>query len=468
MSDDHESPASTPEEPSVEESDLRAQLTALRAERDEARAELDQLRAAKPSRHIPRRLLAGTLVVIACVAFLTGSVGVWASRSVLDTTVWVDHVGPLANDPDVQEALSSRITTELMAIVDPEALFQEVLPERGQLLAAPLSGAVEGFVGDQVDKFVASDAFENLWVGLNREAHQAAVKILRGDADAVQAGDDSVTLNLVPVINQVLARITSASPELFGHKINIPDVQIDEVPTDAIDKINSAFGTDLPDDFGQITIYDGGALQEIQDAVALFDRIVWISVVVFVLATIGAFAASVDRRRTFYQLAIASVLILVLLRRAAIRTEDQVLQLVPRDGSVPAVKAVIDALFQGLFDGTRLVLWGLVLALAVVWLTGPSARATATRRRTGAAASAISGAARERTSDPATAAWLTAHRDILMVAGVVVAVFLLIWLSLSWLGILVLLALLAAYEIALNRLTGHDEDHLEDSSPGIT
>ena len=440
----------------------------MRAERDEARAELDELRTTKPSRHIPRRLLAGTMVVISCVAFLTGSIGIWASRSFLDTAVWVDHVGPLAEDPDVQEALGNRITTELMMVVDPQTLFEEALPERGQILAAPLSGAVEGFVGDQVDKFVASDAFANLWVGINREAHQAAVKVLRGQSEAVEAGDDAVTLNLVPVINQVLAEITSASPELFGRTINIPDVQIDEVPSSAIDKINDAFGTDLPDDFGQITIYDGGTLQEIQDAVALFDRIVWVSVVVFVLSTIGAFAASVDRRRTFFQLAIPAVLILVLLRRAAIRAQDQILQLVPSDGSVPAVEAVTDALLQGLFDGTRLVLWALVAALAVVWITGPGAGATATRRRTSAAASAVSGAARERSSDPATVAWLTAHRDALMVAGVVVAVFLLVWSSLSWFGLLVLLALLAAYEIALNRMTAQRGEQPEESGSGIT
>ncbi len=455
-------------EPSGEQADLRAQLAALRAERDEARAELDELRAAKPSRHIPRRMLAGTLVVISCLSLLTGSVGVWASRSLLDTDVWVDHVGPLAGNPDVEEALSNRITTELMAVVDPQTLFEEALPDRGRILAGPLSGAVEGFVGDQVDKFVASDAFAELWIGINREAHEAAVKVLRGDAEAVQAGDDTVTLNLVPVINQILARITSASPELFGRSINIPDVQIDEVPSAAIERINSAFGTDLPDNFGQVTIYDGGALQEIQDAVALFDRIVWISIVVFVASTVGAFAASVDRRRTFYQLAVPAVLIMILFRRAAIRTQDQVLQLVPRDGNVEAVRAATDAMFQGLFDGTRLVLWGLVLALAVLWLTGPGARARATRRRTGAAASAISGAARERSTDPATVAWLTAHRDILMVAGVVAAVVLLIWLNLSWLGILVLLVLLGAYEIALNRLTAQSDDELEDSSPGIT
>jgi hypothetical protein len=438
--------------------DLSDQVTRLRAERDEARAELERVQEARGSRHLTRRVVAGVLVVISCLSFLAGGVGIWASRSFLDTDVWVDRVGPLADNPDVQEALSARITSEIMQVVDPQTLFQEALPERGQILAVPLSGAVEGFVGDQVDNFVAGDAFADIWVGVNRQAHQAAVKVLRGESDAVTAGDETVTLNLVPVINRVLASITSASPELFGRSIDIPDVQIDEVPTKAIDAINNTFGTDLPDDFGQITVYDGGELEEIQDAVALFDRIVWISVVVFVLSTVGAFAASVNRRRTFYELAIPWILILLLLRRGAVRAQDQVLDLVPPKGSVPAVRATTDALLSGLFDGTRILVWILVVALAVVWVTGPTDRAGALRRRAASAAAAVAGAASERSNDPATATWLIAHRPVLQAAGVVVAVVLLLWLNLGWFGMLLLLVILGAYEWVLARLEGPGDD----------
>jgi hypothetical protein len=396
------------------------------------------------------------MVFLSCVSFLTGGIGIWASRSLLDTDVWVDHVGPLADDPDVQAAISAQITAEIMKLIDPQALFEEALPERGQVLAVPLSGAVQSFVGDQVDKFVASDAFDRLWVGLNEQAHATAVKVLRGDSEVVQAGDKTVTLSLIPVINEVLANITKASPEIFGKTINIPDVQIDEIPTAAIDKINDVFGTDLPPDFGQITIYDGGELKEVQDAIALFDRLVWVSIVVFVLATVGAFAASVDRRRTLVQLAIVDVLLLILMRRAAITAQDQLLGLVRIDSNVPAVKATSDALLQGLFDGTRILLWFFGILIALAWLTGSSKRAVAFRGRTVSVASGLTSAARERSTDPATTAWLVEHRDALRIAGVVVAVVLLWWLNLSWLGVLILLALVAGYEVLLGRLEDDD------------
>lgn len=447
--------------------DLSAELERLRAERDEARAQLQRLEQQRPSRHRVRRVAAGVLVVISVLSFLTGGVGVWASRNFLDTDVWVERVGPLADDPAVQSSLSDWITTETMQLVDPQALFEEVLPERGQLLAVPLSGAVERFVGEQVDTVVASDAFAQLWVGLNRQAHQAAVKVIRGDSEAIQAGDDSVTINLVPVINDVLAQITSVSPEIFGRTVDIPDVQIDEVPAAAIDRINSAFGTDLPEDFGQFTVYDQGALKEVQDAVTLFDRIVWISVIVFVLSTVGAFALSVDRRRTFLELAVADVVVLILLRRAAITAQDQVLDLVRVPDNVPAVRAVTDALLQGLFDSTRVLLWLFAIAIAIVWVTGRSAAATAVRRRTAAVFETATDVARARSEDPATAAWVVAHRDLLRVAGVVVALVALWWVDLGWLGVLVVLVLLAGFQLALGRVPERLDEPLDpdDADP---
>jgi hypothetical protein len=456
--------------------DSSEEVVRLRAERDAALAELEQIRSRPESRHLTRRTVVGVLVVISCLSFLTGGVGVWASRSFLDTDIWVERVGPLADDPEVQEALGRTLTTEVMKLVDTQALFEEVLPERGQILAVPLAGAVEGFVGDRVQDFMASEAFANLWVAVNEQAHQAAVNILRGDSEVITAGDDSVTLNLLPVINQILARVTSASPELFGRTIEIPDVQIDEVPVSAIEKINDTFGADLPSDFGQITIYDQGSLKEVQDAIALFDRLVWGSVVVFVASTIGALALSVDRRRTFLQLAIVDVLLLILMRRAAITAQDQILDLVRVPDNVPAVKSITDALMQGLFDGTRLLLWLFGIGILVAWLTSASASAVTLREKAAAVARTVASTARDRGSDPGTVAWLVTHRDILQVAGVAVGLVLLWWLDLSWFGVLLLLGLVAGYELLLARLpppdaltagtTGGDIDLIEGEVPG--
>ena len=447
----------TPETPhqdlSTELELARAERDAARAERDAARAEMADLRGKPPSRRLVRRTTAVVLVFVSCISFLSGGIGVWAKRSLLDTDVWVAHTGPLIDNPEVQAALSAKITEETMKLVDPEALIKQALPERGQVLAVPLSNAVDSFVGDQVDKVVATKQFERLWVELNRRAHAKAVQVLRGDAKGVTAGDESVTISLVPAINQVLAQITAVSPELFGKTINIPDVSIDEIPTAAIDKVNQAFGTNLPQDFGQITIYDNGKLKEVQDAIALFDTLVWVSAVVFALSTVGALALSINRRRTFLELAVVDMLLLILMRRAAIIAQDQLLALVRVPSNRGAVGAISDAILQGLFDGTRILLWAFGILIVLAALTAPWPRSVALRRRTASLVTGVATSAHDRGTDPATTTWVVNHRDPLRIAGVVVALLVLWWGASSWLWVAIVLAILAAYEVALSRLS---------------
>ena len=457
--------AEVSEDPQAELARLRAERDAARAEREAMRVEMAGLQGRPRSRRVVRRTATVVLVAISCLAFLTGSIGVWANRSLLDTDVWVEHVGPLIDDPAVQAALSATITTETMKLIDPKALLQQSLPDRARVLAVPLSNAFQTFVGQEVAKLVASDGFKRTWIELNRQGHAEAVKVLRGDAKMVQAGDESVTISLVPVINQVLARITSVSPDLFGKTINIPDIQIDEIPTAAIDKVNSALGTNLPQDFGQITIYDHGKLKEVQDAVAIFDTIVWVSIVLFAASTVGAIALSVNRRRTVLELAVVDVLLLILMRRAAMIAQDQLLGLVRVPANRGAVGAISDAVLQGLFDGTRILLWGFAILVALAVATAPWPRAVAIRRRTASLMTGVATAARARGTARAATDWVVGRLDPLRIAGVVLALVVLWWGTTSWLSVLIVLVILAGYEVLLGRLGDAEVTNQAPSAP---
>ncbi|MGH9214503.1 MAG: hypothetical protein ACRD2C_28115 [Acidimicrobiales bacterium] len=163
----------------------------LRRERDVLAAKVAALETPRVGRWRLRRRVAALLVVIGTVAFTLSAVGWWARRNVADTQVWLERTGPLAEDPAVQAALGRWLSDEIIALVDPEELFVEVLPERGRLLAAPLSGAVHQFIRDRVEGFLASDRFEQLWLAANERAHRAVVQVLRGDSDLVQASGDT-------------------------------------------------------------------------------------------------------------------------------------------------------------------------------------------------------------------------------------------------------------------------------------
>jgi hypothetical protein len=394
----------------------------------------------------------GLLVVLACLSFLAAVPGLWAKRNFLDTDRFVSRVAPLVDEPAVQDAVSARLTHELMEVIDPKQLFQQVLPERGQILAVPLANAVVGFVRGRVDTFVQSDRFARLWESSVRVAHETATKVLRGESDVATAANGQVTLNLVPVVDAVLKQITSASPEILGRQVNLPDVSVNDIPKTAIARVETALGVNLGDSFGQVTVYDDGKLQAAQDGVRLFDRFV-----VLMLPLAAGFAAlalwlSRRRRRTLLQLAAGVVLGMVLIRRVAFRFDGDVADLLPTAQGRRAAVVVVDTFVSPL---TTFAAWaiGVAVTIAVVALiTGPYPWAVSLRRRVGSVWASVTSTTSERARDEATVAWIREHRDLLFAGGALVVLVALLMSEISWGALLVVIGLVVAFETIVYRI----------------
>ncbi len=429
----------------------------LRAERDALNARVDVLERRRARRRRGRGLLAVVAVVLACVVFTAALVGVWARRNFLDTDRFVSRAGPLITDPNVQEVIETRLAEQILTLVDPEAIFREVLPERASVLAVPLSSAIESFVADRVDSFVASDAFATLWNRALRRAHETAVKVLRDESDAVEATGGTVTIDLAPAIQAVLDRITAASPEILGREVDIPDVSVDDVPDAVRTRLENRLGRDLDEGFGQITIYDDGKLEEAQAAIRLFDRVVVTSVVVAFVLMALAMWISPRRRRTLLQLAVGIALGMVLLRRVALLLEEDVADLARTPAGAEAAANAIDSFLDPLhsFAGWVLVVLAVVMVLAVATADYPWVRRV--RRGVVALATRIGRPVADTAHDDAVVTWVATHRTPLLVMGAGVGLLVLAWADLTWLGTLLVLAVLGAYALVIHRLGGVSE-----------
>jgi hypothetical protein len=429
------------------------EVTRLQAEVDDLRAEL----AATPRRRARRTrgVVAVVLVVLTSILVTVSVTAVWARRNALNTERYVETIGPVAQDVRVQRALGNYITTQVMSAIDPEELLRDALPERAQALAGPITSAVRGFVNDRVDAFLATDEFSRLWVQVNEVAHERVVDVLNGDLPpSLQVRGNDVVLNVIPILNQVLARVGEASPEIFGRTVDLPTVTVDEVPQAAIQRIESALGRDLPDNFGQFTVFDASQLQQVQDTVKLFNRIVVAAVILAVILFALTMWVSPRRRRTLLQLMVGIALGIVIIRRLGLRLEDDVVELVKPENR-DAVKVVVGAFVSSLLDATAWIL-GIAAAVAVVaLLTGPYGWAKALRRGTVSGARSVAGAARSainREPDDPVVAWVAAHREVLQAGGIVVGILALLILDLSWFGLFLLVALVVAYELVVQRL----------------
>ena len=124
-----------------------------------------------------------------------------------------------------------------------------------------------------------------------RRAHEAALRVLRGESDVVQASDGSVTLDLVPVVQRILAELGVEAPGILGSDVDLPDVDPDTRAGQAITRLETALHKDLPPDFGQITVYDDGRLEAAQQALRRFDQLV-VALIVLTVVCVAARSCS--------------------------------------------------------------------------------------------------------------------------------------------------------------------------------
>jgi hypothetical protein len=169
---------------------------------------------AKPSRRRRgwRTPVAALLIVIGCVLAPLSVVAVWTANQVSDTSRYVANVEPLIKDPAIQNALTDKITGEIVTRINVQGLTdqaaadlsQKGLPRISALLqgvSGSLASGVQGFVHSQIHKIITGPRMANAWVQVNRVASQALVSVLSGRAStgAVGVSNGQVTLDLAPL-----------------------------------------------------------------------------------------------------------------------------------------------------------------------------------------------------------------------------------------------------------------------------
>ncbi|MVO88147.1 hypothetical protein GPA10_26160 [Streptomyces sp. p1417] len=447
----------------------RAELARLRAEVARLRERAGTARQRKARTHALRRALAALLIALVALCAVTSVVGVWGARTTLDTDRWVATVGPLPADQDVNAALAAYVTREVFDRVDVEQRVREALPERASFLAAPVSKAARDHLRDMISALLGSDRFEDLWRATNRLAHERAVALLENRRQDVRVKGDTVTLDLLPLINNTLTALEQRLPTLFDKKLDLPTLSSGEIPPGLHDRIEQALGVSLPDDFGQIRLYNRHELGQLQEMVLLFKRAV-VGLVIGVPLLLGvALWISPNRRRTLLQLGLWLVVTVTVLTSVLRGVREQILgQVMPgvyREG----VRAALWTVFTTLRERGDQLLWLGAAVAAVAYLVGPGRLPVAVRAHTVRGARAAGGlasrAGRRLSTGAGPLPWVRAHADTLRTAGVVVAALVALLLS-SWAGFLAVAVVLTAYEVAVTLLARGGSPPAGEARPG--
>jgi hypothetical protein len=336
----------------------------------------------------------------------------------------------LASDPAVQTALADWLTQEVLTLVDVEGYLKQSLPPPADLLAKPLSAAVEDFVNKAVRDVLASDQFAELWQRVTGDAHRAFVLAASGNDSNVSTDDQGrVVVNLIPVIGEVFESLTGASPDLVSRVTGTLENLASDPPAQAIEALENATGITLPKDFGVVVIDDGGALETVRTIVEATRVAVVALIVGFVVCTAAAVALARPRRRTGVQLLGAFAVTLAFVRQLAILVDERLTAEVRVPANQDAAEAIVGSVMEGLYQVLAVLMFAVISVAVGLWVV---------RRREALAA------VFER-RDPPPRWWMTPSPASLQIAVVALVSVLLWWFGPAvWFAIVVVVGLVAA------------------------
>jgi hypothetical protein len=374
----------------------------------------------------------GAVIVLIIAALLVTAAIVtrFARGQLLDTDKYVETVTPLATDPVIQDAVTNRVSQELVDQIDVPSLVQQAAqasdltraPAIANLISGPLNNWVDGFIHDRVSDFVHSQRFVNLWVTINQTAHEQINAILSNKSKAVKIKNDQVVLDLGPVVAAVKQDLVNRG---FSIVSKVPNVSV------------------------TYPIFQSDQLPKIQRAARLLNRLAtwlpWLALLVFLL---GVWAAPGHRRAALIGcliIAVFMIIVLIAYHIARNRYEDQI---AARGLNVPAFSAAYDTILR--FLVTAVETWLAVVLILAVWLflAGPGRIGRGLRRLVARGEDlAGTGIARAGWHPTGLARFLRRYGRWLAVAlGVLAAIFMLFFPTVAtaiWVSVAAIVLLLA-------------------------
>lgn len=274
----------------------------------------------------------GTIfVVLACLLAAPAVAAYALVGEVTDEQAYLDAVTPLADDPDIQQAVASQIKDALVPKV-PES-------------AAPL-------VQQSVDSYVASPDFRELWVNVNKEAHPEVLAMLRGEqGGSLSVQGDAIVLNLGDVAAQLRERMVAEGVPLA-----------DQIP--AVD--------------ASVQLLSQPAVKELVPTFDLLEKLSVILPVLTLLFLVGGIVLSAKQGRTMVVAGIGLVVMMLLLVLAVFLARSQV----AAQSSQPELAGTF---YDALTNDVMVIAW-VVCGIGGVAVVAGAFIASAQSRRAAAAA----------------------------------------------------------------------------------
>jgi len=308
-----------------------------------------------------RSVVSLLIFIIAVVLTPVAAIGHWGHRTVTDATQYIDTVGPLVESPEIQAAITDVVTQVIIKQVDTKAVVGDVLGSLfkdsplAEQLAAPLAAGVNGLIGELVKKFVASDAFRDIWIEANKLTQASLISLLEGkDNGPIQLRGDQVVLDISSLLNEVKGQVVAAGLTL-------------------------AEGVTIPQTDTQIVLFESPIIGQIQLLYQLTSPILaWFPLIIAILFCL-AIALARNRPRT----TLATGIALIALSGVSLWLMDYAESMLISDITGTVLEGALTSFWTTFFAYLLKGLWAMVLLGLFIgfggWYAGRSRPATAVR-----------------------------------------------------------------------------------------
>jgi len=355
------------------------------------------------------------LLVLGCGLVAMSLIAAYVRVTVLDTDRYVETMAPIADSPDVQQAVAERLDAAISSRVDYAALLSEALPDQADPLAPALAGALRQAVRSRLDAFVASDEFAGLWEEANRRAHSRVVALMTtGESGRLRLDDDTVFLDLGPAVDRVRSGLQERG----------------------LDRLASAIPPSVD---GQVTLLQSEGFVKARRGIDLLEGLTIVLPILALLCLAGYVALSRPRRRGLLRVGLGLIVTALLLlavvgiaRSAYLDAIDA--DVLPRE----AAADIFDALVGLLRTGLRVVAVAAVVLALLALVLGRADDLLARSR------AAVSGLASDR-----RIGWVARHRGLLQGTAIALGALVLLSWDPPTAGLVLIDAALVAAAVAL-------------------
>jgi len=383
-----------------------------------------------PRRRVSRTVFSLIFGILGVLGVLASVLAIWTHQVLFDSSAVSKAVEQTLLEPEVTDALAAYFTDQVLAAVDIEQLVEDEVPDNLTAISPLLVGGARTIVNEAFTRVLETEATQDFIVAASERAHAAVMRVLEGGSlrDGVTVDDGEVSLNLIPIVARGFESLQDAG---FLARVDLPDIDATAAPADQISQLEDAIGRSLPDDFGQVVVYESeqiakaqAAISRAQQALVLFRQTVVVILVLTVLSLIASVLVANRRRRALVTVSLGVVAAMAI-GRAIVRTVvDKVPTLAVKPGSRAALRSMVDSLASGLITAVTLALIAGAVVAVICYLTGPSRSAVSLRNRvsaTGTSATAVA----------------TAHREGVALAAFGLAVLVIAFLGFSALPLIV-------------------------------